>query len=212
MSPDFATALPFIAIAAILLVLALILLAKAGKRTNVVDRSAARDVLDEGAERAKRNQALIDAPKAVENNFGKTSAVANSDTIATAGARADAESGASITPTTGEVAGKDGQAAPKLASQARAAMTAPSPVPSPGAADDLTQIKGVGPKLVAMLAQQGVTSFAQIADWSAEDIATIDSQLGRFKGRITRDQWVEQAKLLAAGDRAAFVEKFGRNG
>ena len=68
------------------------------------------------------------------------------------------------------------------------------------------------PKLVALLGELGVTSYAQIAAWDAADVERIDAQLGRFKGRITRDQWVAQAQLLAAQDEAGFTEKFGRNG
>lgn len=75
--------------------------------------------------------------------------------------------------------------------------------------DDLTRIKGLGPKLAATLGTLGVTSFEQIAAWSDADIDRIDSQLGRFAGRIRRDAWVEQARLLAAGDAAGFEAKFG---
>jgi predicted flap endonuclease-1-like 5' DNA nuclease len=94
------------------------------------------------------------------------------------------------------------------------AEPAPSPAPAaaPASADDLSRIKGVGPKLVALLAELGVTSFAQIAAWSDADVTRIDDQLGRFKGRITRDQWIAQAQLLAAGDETGFAERFGRNG
>ncbi|MDZ4137340.1 MAG: hypothetical protein U1D66_00485, partial [Erythrobacter sp.] len=91
-------------------------------------------------------------------------------------------------------------------------MPAPAPAPAPAVADDLTRIKGVGPKLVTLLGELGITSYAQIAAWSDADVERIDAELGRFKGRITRDQWIEQAKLLAAGDEAAFSDKFGRNG
>ena len=102
-----------------------------------------------------------------------------------------------------------------------APQTAPDPVPAPAlapalapaptpAGDDLTRIKGLGPKIVAILAQQGVTRFDQIAAWDAQDVARIDATLGRFAGRISRDQWVEQAKLLATGDKDAFFNRFGR--
>jgi predicted flap endonuclease-1-like 5' DNA nuclease len=70
----------------------------------------------------------------------------------------------------------------------------------------------VGPKLVAVLGELGISSYAQIAGWSDADVTRIDAQLGRFKGRITRDQWIAQAQLLAAGDAAGFADKFGRNG
>lgn len=76
--------------------------------------------------------------------------------------------------------------------------------------DDIGRIKGVGPKLKALLTSLGVTTYAQIAAWSDEDIAQIDAQLGSFAGRAVRDNWVEQAKLLASGDAAAYEAKFGK--
>lgn len=76
--------------------------------------------------------------------------------------------------------------------------------------DDLTRIKGVGPKLVVVLRENGVTAFDQIANWSDADIDAIDVKLGRFQGRIRRDDWVTQAKLLAAGDTAAYEAQFGK--
>jgi predicted flap endonuclease-1-like 5' DNA nuclease len=78
-----------------------------------------------------------------------------------------------------------------------------------GAGDDLTQIKGLGPKLATTLGELGVTRFDQIAGWNEADIDRIDAQLGRFQGRIRRDEWVDQARLLAAGDRAGFESRFG---
>ncbi|MEO0865944.1 MAG: 50S ribosomal protein L21, partial [Pseudomonadota bacterium] len=44
----------------------------------------------------------------------------------------------------------------------------------------------------------GVTTFAQIADWTADDVAAMDEKLS-FKGRIEREGWIEQAKELAKG-------------
>lgn len=79
-------------------------------------------------------------------------------------------------------------------------------------ADDLTLMKGVGPKLAALLTSLGVRSFAQIAAWSDADVADYDARLGQFRGRIARDQWVEQARLLAAGDADGFVKRFGALG
>ncbi len=76
--------------------------------------------------------------------------------------------------------------------------------------DDLTRIKGVGPKLAALLGQLGVTSFAQIAAWDDAEIDRIDGQLGRFQGRIRRDDWMTQARFLAAGDSAGYEAQFGR--
>ena len=76
--------------------------------------------------------------------------------------------------------------------------------------DDLTRIKGVGPKLVEQLAALGVTRYDEIAAWDDAEIERIDAQLGRFQGRIRRDDWPAQARLLAAGDEAGYEAKFGR--
>ncbi|MBV2360792.1 50S ribosomal protein L21 [Thalassococcus sp. CAU 1522] len=65
-------------------------------------------------------------------------------------------------------------------------------------ADDLTQISGVGPVIVKKLNALGVTTFAQIAAWTADDVAAMDEKLN-FKGRIERDDWIAQAKKLAEG-------------
>ena len=77
-------------------------------------------------------------------------------------------------------------------------------------ASDLARIKGVGPKLIAQLHELGVTRIAQVAQWDAAEIARIDAQLGRFAGRIERDDWVGQARLLETGDTAGFEDQFGK--
>jgi large subunit ribosomal protein L21 len=65
-------------------------------------------------------------------------------------------------------------------------------------ADDLSKISGVGPVIVGKLEKLGITTFQQIADFTAEDIARIDEEL-YFKGRIERDEWVKQANEFLAG-------------
>lgn len=97
------------------------------------------------------------------------------------------------------------------------APPAPQPIPTSPAvaapvdgADDLLRLKGVGPKLSGLLTELGVTRYAQIAGWNEADIAAIDARLGNFKGRPVRDQWVDQAKYLAAGDIAGFEAKYGK--
>ena len=82
--------------------------------------------------------------------------------------------------------------------------------PAIAAPDDLLRLKGVGPKLKALLIELGVSRYAQIAAWTDSDIAAIDARLGNFKGRPVRDQWVDQAKYLAAGDTAGFEAKYGK--
>ena len=89
-------------------------------------------------------------------------------------------------------------------------VPAAQPAPVPATGDDLTRIKGVGPKIADQLATLGVTSFAQIAAWDETEIDRIDAQLGRFQGRIRRDDWPGQAKLLAAGDIEAYETAFGK--
>ena len=66
-----------------------------------------------------------------------------------------------------------------------------------GTPDDLKKISGVGPKLEGLLHENGVFHFDQIAAWSPEEIAYMDDQLS-FKGRIERDNWLEQAATFAA--------------
>ena len=91
-----------------------------------------------------------------------------------------------------------------------AAMTAIGIPAAVGAADDLLQIKGIGPKLNTLLNSLGVTRFDQIAAWGAGEIDKVDDHLGTFKNRIARDSWVEQAGLLAKGMIAEFEAKFGK--
>jgi predicted flap endonuclease-1-like 5' DNA nuclease len=69
-------------------------------------------------------------------------------------------------------------------------------VVEPPAPDDLTRMVGIGPKLSAALAARGVTRFADIAAWTAKDLAKVDAALN-LKGRAVREAWVAQAKRLA---------------
>ena len=73
-------------------------------------------------------------------------------------------------------------------------------------ADDLKKIKGVGPKLEETLNELGFYHFDQIAKWTEAEIAWVDNRL-KFKGRITRDGWIEQATKLAAGEETEFSKR-----
>lgn len=88
---------------------------------------------------------------------------------------------------------------------------APAPgmlaAPRGGGADDLKLIRGIGPKLEALLNEVGVWHFDQIAAWKAKDIAHVDERLVGFRGRITRDEWVKQARALAAGGGAGVAAR-----
>ena len=68
---------------------------------------------------------------------------------------------------------------------------------APADADDLTALKGIGPKLSAVLNALGVHTFAQIAAWTPDDIVWVEDKLD-FRGRVTREKWVEQAAAKLA--------------
>lgn len=78
--------------------------------------------------------------------------------------------------------------------------------PRAGGADDLKQLKGVGPGLEKTLNELGFYHFDQVASWRKKEIEWVDSRL-KFKGRIERDGWVKQAKTLAKGGETEFAKK-----
>jgi predicted flap endonuclease-1-like 5' DNA nuclease len=101
-------------------------------------------------------------------------------------------------------------AAPADAGPATIAEPAPASESMSPADGPVTQLKGLGPKVAARLAELGLHSVGQIAALDADRAAAVDAQLGPFAGRLHRDRWVEQARFLAAGDRAGFEAVFGR--
>ena len=149
-------------------------------------RSISADVLDDGAAPALRNQALIDAPSAVE-----------------AAAVSPAEMGSSAVET-GSSPVEAGSSAAEPAPRTATALIAAAD------GDDLSRIKGLGPKLQALLPSLGLSTYAAIAALSEADLAALDPKLGAFAGRPARDKWVDQAKYLAAGDVAGFEAAFGK--
>ncbi len=105
------------------------------------------------------------------------------------------------------------KAAPKKAAAPAAKPAAKKAAPAKKATakkttgkDDLKLISGVGPVLEGKLNDLGVTHFQQIADFTAEKIAELDEALN-FKGRIDRDDWLGQAKILASGGETEFSKK-----
>ena len=83
--------------------------------------------------------------------------------------------------------------------------------PREGGADDLKMIKGVGPKLEGMLNGMGIYHFDQIAAWGPEEVAWCDSHLEGFRGRVSRDDWVGQARQLASGAGTEFSQRAARD-
>jgi large subunit ribosomal protein L21 len=80
-----------------------------------------------------------------------------------------------------------------------AAAAKPAGAADQGAADNLSLISGVGPKIKQSLGELGYTRFAQIAALTPEEIETIETAL-KSKGRIARDEWIDQARELMAGN------------
>lgn len=110
----------------------------------------------------------------------------------------------------------DTRAAPAASSTPPASEPPRAPAPSPtpggdqteperldapreGGADDLKRIKGIGPKIEEALNGMGFFHLDQIASWGPAQIAWMDEHLEDFRGRVTRDDWVGQARQLASG-------------
>jgi predicted flap endonuclease-1-like 5' DNA nuclease len=80
-----------------------------------------------------------------------------------------------------------------------------------GKADNLQRISGIGPKNESILHTLGFFHFDQIAEWTNEQVAWVDDHL-RFNGRIGREEWIKQARLLADGKEAEFTKQYGTGG
>ena len=196
-----------------------------GRAATPRQREHRPDVLDEGAAPAQRNQALIDAAPAAQfitpppmagtlGGVGEIVAMAAQDEVEAAEPEpepaplAKAEPVAEPQPSPPSVATPAPMVAPAVAPPPPPAPVASAPAAAAG--DDLSRIKGLGPKLQTLLPQLGITTYAQIAALTEADLADLDPKLGPFAGRPTRDNWVEQARLLAGGDTAGYEAKFGK--
>ncbi|WP_286196802.1 hypothetical protein [Tropicibacter sp. R15_0] len=84
--------------------------------------------------------------------------------------------------------------------------------PREGGPDNLKEIKGIGPKLEKVCHSLGIYHFDQIAAWSEDEVAWANANLVGFKGRVSRDNWVEQAKILAAGGETEFSKRVDKGG
>jgi NADH-quinone oxidoreductase subunit E len=84
--------------------------------------------------------------------------------------------------------------------------------PLDNAADDLKLIKGIGPALERMCHDLGIYHFGQIAEWGGAELGWIDQNLNGFKGRASRDNWIDQAKVLAGGGTTDFAERVKKGG
>jgi len=175
-----------------------------------------RPANDNSVDMAAQAHRAGEAPTVPADGSTAAATVAGSATAAgvAAGSAADATASAAVKTGTllpgetefdydgdGKVEGADEGSKPATLTAAR-----------DGGPDDLKQIKGVGPKMEGMLHGMGFFHFDQVAAWSAQEVAWVDANLEGFKGRVSRDNWVEQAKLLAAGGETAFSKKVEKGG
>jgi predicted flap endonuclease-1-like 5' DNA nuclease len=88
--------------------------------------------------------------------------------------------------------------------------TSPAPeVPSEGPHDDLKRIRGIGVLIEKRLNAMGIRLYEQIANWTSGDIDRVSRML-EFKGRIERESWVEQARILDSGGYTEFSRRVDR--
>lgn len=194
------------------------------------------DVLDQGAASVSRNQALIDAAPAAQvlppplgagmAGIGEAIAIGAQDVVEEAEAATPPTPGPAPeiepapAPAPSPAPAPEFEPSPEITpAPAPSPEVTPSvePIPTPSqptadvlVADDLSRIKGLGPKLQKLLPTLGLSTFAQIAALTDADLAELDGKLGVFAGRPVKDNWVEQARYLAAGDTAGFEARFGK--
>lgn len=175
------------------------------------ERDKARSDLDAcGRARADLEARLRDAPTA-KTGTDKASAPAPAPLISTAAKAKSAPSKAAAKPAAAKPAARS-TAAPKPAARraapkAAAKKAAPASGKATAKADNLRRLIGIGPVNEKLLKGQGVTTYAQIAAWTDADVKRIEEVLN-FDGRIAREKWIEQAKLLASGNEAEFARQF----
>ena len=221
-------------VALLALLIAWRLLARSGKRTRV--REYQPDVLDEGVAPAARNQALIDAAPAAQVVLPPvmSDALGGMGEIVARAAQAEVKAARAVEVVAPPLPPPTPAPVPERRPEPEVIA---EPVPMPGmdqpaspdqtadeeqhpdsvgeseiapAGDDLSKIKGLGPKLQTLLPSLGLSTYAQIAALSEADLVKLDTQLGPFAGRPARDGWVEQAQYLVAGDVAGFEARFGK--
>ena len=137
---------------------------------------------------------------------------------------ADADAPAGETPE--ERAARKARRAAKRAAKAEPEATAPAPALAPaeggarpaalaaargGAADDLKKIEGIGPALEKLCHELGIFHYDQIAAWGAAEVAWMDGNLKGFRGRVSRDRWVAQAKLIGEVGMDEFLRRASTN-
>lgn len=162
---------------------------QAGPTTGVVQRPVGKPA---NAQKSTAKKAATKGPKP----SAKTPADKSGVTKQQAQAKSAAKPVGKSNPTTKTSKAKAAVTETAHTTTAKESKPRTMSAPRKSGADDLKLISGVGPKLEGVLNDLGFWHFDQIAKWSADEIAWVDSRL-KFKGRIERDDWIEQATALA---------------
>lgn len=115
----------------------------------------------------------------------------------------------SASPPSRKAAAKPSAAAKKTRKTASLKQKTATDAAEAGGPDDLKKIKGIGRVIEGKLNAEGITRYAQIAAWTKKDAAAFSEKLD-FQGRIEREDWIAQAKVLAKGGSTAFSKRVGR--
>lgn len=163
-----------------------------------VARAAATAAEEFGDSAKQATETAVTAAEETGKSVARAAATAAEETAGAAG-KAGRRGAEAATEAVGTAARKQAEAADDVAEAVDDAIAA-TPKPKmlldkrPDETDDLKAIKGIGPDLERQLNGLGLYRFDQLAKMSKTDLAWIDANITRFKGRIFRDDWVGQAK------------------
>jgi predicted flap endonuclease-1-like 5' DNA nuclease len=175
-----------------------------GKTRSDLERQLREAQASSGAGGAKASSqppaALMSTPAAAKSAPAAAKAAPAKPVAKAAPAKAAAAKPAASKPAAATASAAKSSAAAKKAAP-------PAAKPASGNPDNLRRLIGIGPVNEKLLKAQGVTTYAQIAGWTSADIKRIEDVMN-FDGRIAREHWIEQAKLLAAGNETEFAKQF----
>jgi len=178
----------------------------AGVQADVIDQIKGDKVIHfvkrrrkHGSKRTKGHRqqlTLLRVTDILEKGADKSGVKAAVGAAAVAAGAAASKPAKKAAPKKETVKAEEKKPAPKKEAAPKAEAKMAAPKAKGGDKDDLKLLNGVGPAIEKKLNELGVTTFAQVAEWGAAEIADFDDKLS-FKGRIERDGWVDQAKTLA---------------
>lgn len=149
------------------------------------------------------------APRKIETDTEQTSAEAPAAAAKPVASKTRAAKQASESKPVAAVSGAAKGSASAASAPSVEDANRPAGIPRPAEPDNLKMISGVGPKIEGILHSLGIYTFAQVAAWTADEREWVDGYL-RFKGRIEREDWLNQAKALAKGGEAEYIRVFGK--